>query len=133
MSTRDSTLAARVDKGAELLDAKRPDWYWHVNPGRIEMSEGSYSPELYADAYGTPQRECGCVLAQLHASDGIEGERGYYNVMLRNLGIYDLYGEDYGFTINRGEGLWDELNELWKKAIEARREADDDNSAAWVR
>ena len=48
------------------------------------------------------------------------------------LGIYDMSADEYGFTIHV-DGTWDELNELWKEAIEARREADDDNSAAWVR
>jgi hypothetical protein len=139
MSTHDSsTLARRVEAGAEFLDAKAPGWYWQVNPERIRMSEGSYDNTPRADAHGKRVYECGCVLAQWDANTRVGEGRGKYNTALRNLGIYDMSADEYGFTILSDVGsvrdaTWDELDELWKEAIEARREADDDNSAAWVR
>lgn len=90
-------LAEAVDAGAEFMDAIDPEWFWIVEPDKLDMRRGERSPS-----------GCGCVLVQHHPS-------GFYSPSAYGLDV----GGEFGFsTQNSYYGL---LTELWREAIYDRR------------
>jgi hypothetical protein len=92
----------RVQRGAALLDAKRPGWAEQINIDTLEISGRS------------------CVLYQL----------GGYHAVASAIGAYDDIedgGAAHGFFVPRGESAerenptWDLLTAAWVQAITARR------------
>jgi hypothetical protein len=93
-------LAERVERGAALLDERRPGWWDEVDVGRLSI------------------RDCDlCVLAQLwgwyldgrdELFGGVDQEDDYYNA------------RRHGFD----DAPFKALTDLWRAAIEHRRAAD---------
>jgi hypothetical protein len=84
-------IASKVQKGAEFLDEKRPNWRKEINWEILDMRSLSH-----------------CIVAQLFNND--------YWLGAQELG-YAL-GSDYGFDFQVGSGNWDNyvvLDELWRE------------------
>lgn len=93
-------LKRSVERGIELLDARRPGWEHVVDPEDLDMQ----SPR-------------NCMLGLLY---------GTYIVGTRQLGL--THGKTYGFTLgnlsiipHENRLAWKELRRLWVEEIELRR------------
>jgi hypothetical protein len=89
-------LEQRVQRGAQLLDEKVPDWRSKIDVERLDISD-------FRD----------CILGQLFGS---------YRTGLREMGLASiLVGVDYGFDMNLDVvldiNLRAELHELWRNEI----------------
>lgn len=94
-------LKRRVNRGAELLDEKYPDWHWKVMIGTLDM--------------GNPGS---CVLGQLYGNF-------YDAVPILKLSFNDSTYEN-GFSLDTRErwNSWSALTRHWTRAIEQRRHVD---------
>lgn len=102
-------IKASVEKGAQLLDQKKPGWYLKIDIARLEME--------------TCRR---CVLGQLY---------GEYDVGLAHLHLpYNDYdpGLQFGFSLldptdshiaSITDPRWNTLRSLWIEQITKRQEA----------
>lgn len=103
----EARIRSSVQRGAELLDQKGvKDWYSKVDLDTLQM---------YSLA--------NCVLGQLYGSvhDGLKS--------LQKFDTNNLYIEDewqkvcfHGFSVNDYEDNFDMLGEMWREAIEQRRQ-----------
>ncbi len=99
-----TTLADRVRKGAEFLDAKDPGWFMAIDTNRLDM-----------------KNKCMCVLGQRH---------GKFFDGARALGVgmgYETY--DLGFDLDNdkivmGMESWTELRGAWVQEINKRKEGE---------
>jgi hypothetical protein len=117
-----TAITERVERGAALLDERRPDWWREIDLDRLALK----SP-------------CNCVLGQI-------GERQYgpstyslgrYSDGLDLMGLRPLDGRDYGFDMDidpdaftdwkEGEAAvkrdFDALTAAWRGLITKRRES----------
>lgn len=114
-----STASDRVARGAALLDEHVERWWERVDPDELDMEEA-----------------CGCVLGQVFASPGLLSDwkaydDGCYELRLKRRGEAGIgHASDFGFDITLDEsygsgseigGAYDELADLWRGEIEARR------------
>lgn len=99
-------LAERVSAGAEFMDAIDRDWFWIVDPTKLNMAE------IWMFKYG----RCGCVLSQYDPT-------GDYNP--GNFGLEAWTDEDaaLGFYTLGGPDHYRALTALWREAINERRAA----------
>lgn len=81
----------RVDRGARLLDAKRPDWYDRVNLLTLDMGSRGY-----------------CVVGQLYGNYG-----------LGILAVLRVDGRQHGF--NAVSWRFSLLDRLWTREVQDRR------------
>jgi hypothetical protein len=98
MSGNPDTIAARVQRGAMLLDNKYPGWAARVNPEMLRMSD------------------CGqCVLGQLF---------GHYHTGLLELRLLDSLSSQESALRGFCSGIFDyaELGAAWRIEITARRQ-----------
>lgn len=110
-----TTLAARVAKGATLLDRERPGWADEIDLGKLDLNSG-----------------CRCVLGQLHGPTGEYGESSPFYLYAQ-----DLFGPsflevdrgtvEHGFIASGSDesnaGAYAVLDELWIEQIRARQAA----------
>jgi hypothetical protein len=89
--------AARVARGAALLDREKPDWAARVNLSRLDLAD----PSL-------------CVLGQVHGSAA-----GAFGRAAASLGLQTRLA-DHGFALAAGL-WWSDLHPEWVAAVEARR------------
>jgi hypothetical protein len=89
-------LAERVERGAALLDERRPGWWDEVDVGSLYL--------------GDPTR---CVLGQLWEDS--------YGVGLKALEMGTDSSDRYGFSLFTGRYKIKTLTNLWRAAIERRR------------
>jgi hypothetical protein len=97
-------LAEAVDRGAEFMDAIDPEWFWIVEPEKLDMSNGY-----------PRNRECGCLLAQY-------SPLGEYNTDEYRIASWTDEARELGFETNLIRE-YDVLTELWREAIYDRRAA----------
>ena len=119
--TTEDTLAARVTRGAALLDEKRPGWAAKIDTDRLQL------------------HDClNCTLGQLDG-EYPHGRRALFGPEEAFTGgpLWEANHErarQHGFTIDRRDieysedsdnedAQWDPLTALWRSAILARREA----------
>lgn len=110
----ESTLQERVDRGAAWLDLVYPEWWTHVDLGRLQLADS-----------------CRCVLGQVfratnaHWSD----DSGFERIvsLLEHAGMYEqgdgFWTSDHGFSLNETAGSWADLDEAWIATIKARWES----------
>jgi len=97
------TIAARVARGAALLDERMPGWDQRINLDRLDL----HSP-------------CRCILGQIFPASSRDG--GYWDG-IKELGLAS-WGPDpggaeaYGFTTARNFQM---LTAEWRRVIGARR------------
>jgi hypothetical protein len=84
----------RVAAGAALFDRKRPDWFWTVDPDRLDVQSCE-----------------NCPVGQLHD--------GRFNEGLKALGVSGRSAE-FGFTPGESNEL---TNQAWRAALAMRRAA----------
>lgn len=91
-----------VKKGAEVLDARYPDWQHQINLEDLQLEDAGF-----------------CVLGQLGDVHG-----RHYEEEIDFLGL-PHEGEQHGFDLPPDEtnkDAWLMLDDLWKEQIKARRE-----------
>ena len=91
----------RVDRGADLLDEERPDWFRNIDLRTLNI--------------GSPVN---CVCGQL------AGEGANWLDTLYTLGLGNQNAADYGFAEEVFCGEYPELNSAWRKVIKDRRKFD---------
>lgn len=97
-------VADSVAKGAFLLDAIDPIWFWKVNPRKLHMDE--------------PCGPCGCVLAQ-HSG---EYDLAAYGLS-EPLHLWSGTGAPFGFDIDPPSTAgYATLTSLWRDEIDERRD-----------
>lgn len=104
----------RVQRGAALLDKTMPGWARKIKLRRLNMEIGHFSTE---------DTDCGCIGAQLDATQGQEGS--WVNTMLHLKLVSsddDLLEARHGFVEypNETHGFF-LLGELWKDEVRTRR------------
>lgn len=116
MITNDEARA-RVQRGAGLLDARRPDWFQQVNIGTLTLDDCTE-----------------CVLGQLYGDEFKAQKNAYgfpFGLGVKRLGLEsDLNNDmirDHGFGIGDGDGDGERdgsfvrLQDAWIDAIADRR------------
>jgi hypothetical protein len=112
------TIDERVAAGMALLDREVPGWVDRIDLDRLDMAAAGYSL--------SPGKECGCILAQIDATEQPAGIGDYFDGRDRlALGVdyWELsdWSIDHGFNAS-GESYRD-LTEAWRRVILARRAA----------
>lgn len=101
--------AARVRRGAQLFDTKRPGWAHKVNRDLLDMGDPSF-----------------CVLSQVEQDRFTYAARGIFRDFVSD---YRYLLVDYGFDIlskyllEHGQGDYKILNELWIDEILKRTDS----------
>ena len=115
-------VTERVERGAALLDEKRPDWWQEIDLGELDL-----------------RSRCDCVLGQIAGRIWVKEDRNsHYTSGLHLVGLGPLAGRDYGFdtdldpddcehgTVEDGEEAvrreFAELTAAWTDLITRRRE-----------
>ena len=94
-----NTIEERVERGAALLDAKRPEWWRGLDLGRLDI-----------------QSDCNCIAGQLGGS---------YAPTVESLGLYVMEVEAaYGFEFEESPGEYTALTAAWREVIQRRRLAE---------
>lgn len=105
-----STVTERVERGAALLDEKRPGWWQRIDLGRLDLAEN-----------------CDCILGQLD---------GDYSPSTNGLGLTNPEAAGHGFNATgaplpadawdvlseRVDAEYDALTTAWRDLITMRRE-----------
>jgi hypothetical protein len=90
------SIAERVERGAALLDAKRPGWWRDIGLGRLDIKSS-----------------CDCIAGQL----------GDYARTVEALGLYEYDAEAaHGFEAEESQDEYPALTEAWRDLILGRRE-----------
>jgi hypothetical protein len=95
-------LAERVERGAALLDERRPGWWNEVVGGALDLSD-----------------ECNCTLGQLWGTY----THGTLELFSGELWEASIAAGRHGFDAESNEHF-SPLTDLWRAAIERRRAAD---------
>lgn len=109
-------LSNRADEGAYVMDRIDPEWFWLVNPDRLDMRQGRMR---YVDT----RNKCGCVIAQHHPGHNFD-YLGSYGLDLDDavlLGLSSEASDDFPV-----------LDALWRELIEDRRAAWLDKHPEWA-
>lgn len=102
--------AARVAKGAALLDEKRPGWERQIDLGTLDVQNGTccVTAQLSGtQAWFTGMRQLGLT----------EGDSGTYVAHGFNAESYDAMEDDEAYD---QEAVYATLNRLWRELIEGR-------------
>lgn len=96
-----STVAERAERGAALLDERRPGWWQGIDLGRLDIGS-----------------TCNCVVGQVYAAGGF----GAFTRALYALGVggWDQ-DEEHGFDAECSE--YAELTAAWRDLVLSRRAA----------
>ena len=98
----------RVQRGAALLDKAMPGWARKIKLRRLNMLIGNFSLQGSG---------CGCIGAQLDTTINTSGD---WRQTLQTLRIGGQ-AASHGFDLYAPEFDYDELTELWKDEVRARR------------
>lgn len=99
-------LAERVAAGAEFMDAIDAEWFWIVDPARLDMSQ----------IWMFQRRRCGCVLSQYDPT-------GDYDPTRFGLDAWANDDKSLGFYTSSGPDEYRVLTSFWREAIIDRRAA----------
>lgn len=114
-----STVAERVERGAALLDEKRPGWWQEIDLGTLDI-----------------RSTCGCILGQIGSLLGDDGYLTRFSTGLDAVRLEVPQARDYGFEwdVDYGDATESEidrlidaecarLTEAWRDLIQRRRES----------
>jgi hypothetical protein len=106
-----STITERVERGAALLDEKRPGWWREIDLGRLNLRSG-----------------CDCVIGQIGGtltySDtvcSLGADRTAEEVRFGFEAAEVIKGDDWDWNVQDAE--YDALTEAWRDLITGRRAA----------
>lgn len=106
---RVNTIIGRVERGAALLDEKRPGWWKNIDLGRLDISAGCDCVAGQLDGFSEMMRGLGLLSLEAQVAHGFEaddeaGPRTPLSV------VYDAAERDYRA-----------LTEAWRGLIRQRR------------
>ena len=94
-----NSVNERVERGAALLDERRPGWWKGIDLGRLDIKS-----------------DCNCIAGQLGGS---------YMPGVESLGLYVMEVEAaHGFEFEESTAEYPALTEAWRELIQRRRLAE---------